>query len=206
MRSAQRPARQSRGAPQSGIPKLPSPTGSPNASVLFADITGFVAIARTLGPEKTVAMLNLPRHRASTNWPRATALRRSRRSAMPIWSPPVFQNPAPTMLSRRLPAMALDMMRAARERLARRNSGLDDQHSRRHGQSGPMTAGVIGKRKFSAMTCGEIRSISQAALNRRASPDAFSLCPGLSRTALKASSVPNLNRHATIEIKGVGAQ
>ncbi len=61
--------------------------GFSEASVMFADITGFVSLARALGPEKTVALLN-DSSAPLTNSPTVTASRKSRRSVTPTWLRP----------------------------------------------------------------------------------------------------------------------
>jgi len=67
-----------------------------DASVLFADLKGFVALAKRLGPARTVELLNTVVS-ASTTSPMRGTWRRSRPSVTPTWRLPVSRNPPPTM-------------------------------------------------------------------------------------------------------------
>jgi adenylate cyclase len=85
--------------------------GFAEVSVMFADIVNFTRVAEGLTPQQVFAMLNKI-FSSSTNWPKSTAWRRSRRSATPTWSLPASTTRC------RLPAesladMALEMCASA---------------------------------------------------------------------------------------------
>lgn len=171
--------------------------GFTDASVLFADITGFVGIARTLGPEKTVAMLN----RLVTSFDELAA-RHGVEKIKTIGDAYMVASGVPEPRAdhaQALAAMALDMMDA----VARISSELDLPINVRAGMaSGPMTAGIIGKKKFSYDVWGDPVNLASR-LEQASKPGRILLCPSC-KAALEPSFV--LEQHGTIEIKGVGAQ
>lgn len=171
--------------------------GFTEASVLFADITGFVAIARSLGPEKTVAMLN----RLVTCFDELAA-RHGVEKIKTIGDAYMVASGVPEPRADHataLAAMALDMMDA----VARISAELDMPINMRAGMaSGPMTAGIIGTKKFSYDVWGDPVNLASR-LEQASKPGRILLCPSC-KAALERDFV--LEQHNTIEIKGVGAQ
>jgi len=171
--------------------------GFTQASVLFADITGFVAIARGLGPERTVDMLNRLVSRfdelaAGHGVEKIKTIGDAYMVAAGVPEPRADHAEA-------LAAMALDMMDAVRD-IARE---LDLPINVRAGMaSGPMMAGIIGKRKFSYDVWGDPVNLASR-LEQASQPGRILLCPGC-KGALENDFL--LERHGTIDIKGVGAQ
>lgn len=171
--------------------------GFTDASVLFADITGFVGIARSLGPEKTVAMLN----RLVTSFDELAA-RHGVEKIKTIGDAYMVASGVPEPRADHaaaLAAMALDMMDA----VGRVSSELELPINMRAGMaSGPMTAGIIGKKKFSYDVWGDPVNLASR-LEQASKPGRILLCPSC-KAALEQSFV--LEQHGTIDIKGVGAQ
>ena len=171
--------------------------GFTEASVLFADITGFVAIARNLGPERTVAMLN---HLVTRFDDLAT--KHSVEKIKTIGDAYMVASGVPEPRADHVAAlagMALDMMQTVQD-VARE---LDLPINVRAGMaSGPMMAGIIGKRKFSYDVWGDPVNLASR-LEQASTPGRVLLCPTC-KAALEADFV--IERHGTIEIKGLGAQ
>ncbi|MEZ5899289.1 MAG: adenylate/guanylate cyclase domain-containing protein [Hyphomicrobiaceae bacterium] len=171
--------------------------GFTEASVLFADITGFVAIARGLGPERTVEMLNNLVSRFDE-----LAAKHGVEKIKTIGDAYMVASGVPEPRSDHavaLASMALDMLEAV-EDTARE---LDLPINVRAGMaSGPMMAGVIGKRKFSYDVWGDPVNLASR-LEQASKPGRILLCPGC-KAALEKDFI--LEQHGTIDIKGVGAQ
>lgn len=171
--------------------------GFANASVLFADLIGFVAIARRLGPEKTVAMLN----RLVSAFDDLAA-RHGVEKIKTIGDAYMVASGVPQPRedhAAALAAMALDMMHTV-ESIARE---MDLPISMRAGMaSGPMMAGVIGKRKFSYDVWGDPVNLASR-LEQASQPGRVLLCPSCKDALVRDF---DLIQHGTIEIKGVGAQ
>jgi adenylate cyclase len=171
--------------------------GFTDASVLFADITGFVAIARSLGPEKTVAMLNrlvscFDDLAAQHGVEKIKTIGDAYMVASGVPEPRADHASA-------LAAMALDMMDA----VAHVSSELGMPINMRAGMaSGPMMAGIIGKKKFSYDVWGDPVNLASR-LEQASKPGRILLCPSCRRT-LEPSFV--IERNDIIEIKGVGNQ
>ena len=155
--------------------------GFSEASVLFADITGFVSMARGLGPERTVALLNrlvsafdelAERHGVEKIKTIGDAYMVA--SGVPIPRQDHAQS---------LAAMALDLIAAVERASAAENIPLNVRVGM---ASGPMMAGIIGKNN-SAMMSGAIRSILRAALNNRASPASSRFARLVTRPCAKPS-------------------
>lgn len=171
--------------------------GFSDASVLFADITGFVSIARTLGPEKTVAMLN-----ALVTAFDDLAARHGVEKIKTIGDAYMVASGVPEPRADHAVAlahMALDMLGEV-QRVAKE---LDLPINVRAGMaSGPMMAGVIGKRKFSYDVWGDPVNLASR-LEQASRPGRILLCPGC-KAALERDFV--LEQHGSIDIKGVGKQ
>jgi len=171
--------------------------GFSNASVLFADISGFVRLARSLGPEKTVALLNrlvttfddlAQRHGVEKIKTIGDAYMVA--SGVPI--------PRPDHIEA-LAAMALDLLTAVRNVGTAENLAIDVRIGM---ASGPMMAGVIGKNKFSYDVWGDPVNLASR-LEQASAPGRITVCPGC-HSALKDSFV--LESRGLIDIKGVGPQ
>jgi adenylate cyclase len=171
--------------------------GFSNASVLFADISGFVRLARSLGPEKTVALLNrlvttfddlAQRHGVEKIKTIGDAYMVA--SGVPI--------PRPDHIEA-LAAMALDLLTAVRNVGTAENLAIDVRIGM---ASGPMMAGVIGKNKFSYDVWGDPVNLASR-LEQASAPGRITVCPGC-YSALKDSFV--MESRGLIDIKGVGPQ
>ncbi|MFN0218586.1 MAG: adenylate/guanylate cyclase domain-containing protein [Hyphomicrobium sp.] len=169
----------------------------PHASVLFADISGFVGLARSLGPEKTVALLNqlvsafdvlAQRHGVEKIKTIGDAYMVA--SGVP--------EPRPDHVAA-LGAMALDMLSTTKKTSAETGLAL----SLRIGMaSGPMMAGVIGSKKFSYDVWGDPVNLASR-LEGLSAPGRILVCP-TSRDELEKEFI--LESRGAIEIKGLGAQ
>jgi adenylate cyclase len=171
--------------------------GFTEASVMFADISGFVAIARSLGPEKTVAMLNCLVSRFDE-----LAARHGVEKIKTIGDAYMVASGVPEPRADHIQALAdmgLDMLVAARE--VARETGLPIA-IRAGMASGPMMAGVIGKRKFSYDVWGDPVNLASR-LEQAGTPGRILICPEC-RAALEGKFV--LEQIGTLDIKGVGAQ
>lgn len=171
--------------------------GFAEASVLFADITGFVSMARGLGPEKTVALLNrlvsafdelAERHGVEKIKTIGDAYMVA--SGVPIPCADHAQS---------LAALALDLVAASRSLSAAENITINIRVGM---ASGPMMAGVIGKNKFSYDVWGDPVNLASR-LEQSSAPGRITICPGCF-AALKDTFV--LESRGLIEIKGVGQQ
>lgn len=171
--------------------------GFADASVLFADITGFVAIARALGPEKTVHLLN----RLVSQFDELAA-RHGVEKIKTIGDAYMVASGVPEPRAdhaRALAAMALDMMDA----VARISNELGVPFNVRAGMaSGPMMAGIIGKQKFSYDVWGDPVNLASR-LEEASQPGRVLICP-CCKAALEKDFL--LEPYGTIDIKGVGQQ
>lgn len=171
--------------------------GFTNASVLFADITGFVAIARNLGPEKTVAMLNALVSRFDE-----LAARHGVEKIKTIGDAYMVASGVPEPRPDHVEALAhmgLDMMVSVQQIATQLGFPID---MRAGIASGPMMAGVIGKKKFSYDVWGDPVNLASR-LEQASKPGHILICPAC-QAALDKSF--HLHKHDTIEIKGVGPQ
>ena len=168
-----------------------------SASVLFADISGFVALARRLGAVEVVALLNrivsafdmlAERHGVEK-------IKTIGDAYMAVAGLP---DPAPDH-TRRLASLALDMQ----ETIARINAETGLELSIRVGiASGPVMAGVIGAKKFSYDVWGDAVNLA-ARLEQQAAPGRVLVCPccrGLLEGHFEFES------RGMIDIKGIGAK
>jgi adenylate cyclase len=171
--------------------------GFSDASVMFADITGFVGMARALGPEKTVALLNqlvsafdelADRHGVEKIKTIGDAYMVA--SGVPI--------PRKDHL-RALAMMALDLIEEVRRISAEERLAIDVRVGM---AAGPMMAGIIGKNKFSYDVWGDPVNLASR-LEQSSAPGLIAICPtcaaGLDETFV-------LKPRGAMEIKGVGQQ
>lgn len=171
--------------------------GFSEATVLFADIAGFVAIARSLGPERTVAMLNglvsrFDELAARHGVEKIKTIGDAYMVAAGVPEPRADHTAA-------LARMGLDMLETARQ--VANETGINI-NIRAGMASGPMMAGVIGKRKFSYDVWGDAVNLASR-LEQASTPGRILVCPKC-REAL----VPefNLESRGQIDVKGVGGQ
>lgn len=171
--------------------------GFPSASIMFADISGFVALARSLGPEKTVTLLNTLVSAFDD-----LAQRHGVEKIKTIGDAYMVASGIPIARDDHLPAlanMALDMLDAANAVSARSGFAL----TLRIGMaSGPMMAGVIGTKKFSYDVWGDPVNLASR-LESASVPGRILICPAC-RAGLAGAFT--LESRGVIEIKGVGQQ
>jgi adenylate cyclase len=179
------------------VPDAAIADGFASASVLFADVSGFVAMARSLGPSKTVELLNKLVSRFDE-----LAERHGVEKIKTIGDAYMVASGVPEPRADHavaLAGMALDMMAAARHISS--ETGL--QINIRAGMaSGPMMAGVIGKRKFSYDVWGDPVNLASR-LEQLSVPGRILICPSC-RAALEG--IFELEPRGMIEVKGVGPQ
>ena len=171
--------------------------GFASASVLFADVSGFVAMARSLGPNKTVELLNKLVSRFDE-----LAERHSVEKIKTIGDAYMVASGVPEPRADHavvLAGMALDMISAARD--ISNETGLPI-NIRSGMASGPMMAGVIGKRKFSYDVWGDPVNLASR-LEQLSVPGRILVCPSC-RAALEG--IFQLEPRGMIEVKGVGPQ
>lgn len=171
--------------------------GFASASILFADITGFVGLARSLGPEKTVAMLNRVVRTFDT-----LAQRHGVEKIKTIGDAYMVASGVPiprTDHAHALADMALDMIGAIETLSASEGIPL----AVRIGMaSGPMMAGVIGTKKFSYDVWGDPVNLASR-LESASQPGRILICPEC-HAALNDAFV--LESRGMIDVKGVGQQ
>lgn len=171
--------------------------GFSEASVLFADITGFVGMARGLGPEKTVALLN----ELVTAFDEL-ASRHGVEKIKTIGDAYMVAAGVPIPRADHITAlgmMALDIVATVQRISAAENIPI----SVRVGMaSGPMMAGIIGKNKFSYDVWGDPVNLASR-LEQSSAPGFIAICPACAAALGKAFV---LEPRGTIEIKGVGKQ
>ena len=168
-----------------------------DASVMFADISGFVALARRLGPEQTVNLLS----RIVSEFD-ALAVRHGVEKIKTIGDAYMvvagLPEPAPDHAARmaRMGFAMLDCMARLRD-----ETGLN-LNIRVGLASGPVTAGVIGTKKFSYDVWGDPVNLASR-LEGLAAPGRILVCP---TCHAKLGSDFVFEQRGTIEIKGLGAQ
>lgn len=168
-----------------------------DASILFADLSGFVALARRLGAEKTVGLLNA----IVTEFDRLSGEHRVEKiktigdaymvaSGIPERTPDHLE---------RLAHMALEMQKVLSELRQERGFEL----SMRIGiASGPVMAGVIGRQKFTYDVWGDAVNLASR-LEGLSVPGRILMCP---RCKDRLASHFVFESRGIVEIKGVGAQ
>ncbi len=168
----------------------------PEASILFADISGFVPLARSLGAERTVSLLN----RLVTEFD-VLASRHGVEKIKTIGDAYMAASglPEPTPgHTERLAAMAVDMQTAI-ERL-RKELNLD-LNMRIGLASGPVMAGVIGKQKFTYDVWGDAVNLA-ARLEGLSQPGRVLICP---HTQSLLADTFTFENHGEVQVKGIGA-
>lgn len=168
-----------------------------DTAVLFADIAGFVALSKSLGPERVVRLLNelirafdalAEHHRVEKIKTIGDAYMAAAGVPTPVERPAV-----------RLTAFALEMIGEAQR--IRTRYGLEFEL--RLGMArGPLMAGVIGTRKFSYDIWGDTVNLA-ARLENRSMPGRLMICP---QCREEVSDVFELEECGEIEIRGVGRQ
>jgi adenylate cyclase len=167
------------------------------ASILFADISGFVALARRLGAGPTVELLNsiVVRFDALSELHGVEKIKTIGDAYMVASGIP---EPRPDH-ALRLARMGLDMQTVIAELRVER--GLD--LSIRIGLAvGPVMAGVIGRQKFTYDVWGDAVNLA-ARLENLSQPGRIHVCPA-TRDALECEF--ELECRGPMEIKGVGQQ
>lgn len=167
------------------------------ASILFADVTGFVALARRLGAGETVALLNTLVSRFDHLAERhgVEKIKTIGDAYMVAAGVPEPQPDSATRLAR----MALQMQEAVATLRAETGHALE---MRMGMATGPVMAGVIGRRKFSYDVWGDAVNLA-ARLESASLPGRILLCPLTRERLAEAFAV---ERRGEIEIKGVGKQ
>ena len=166
------------------------------ASILFADISGFVALARRLGAARIVDLLNeivleFDCLAAEHGVEKIKTIGDAYMVAAGVPEPVADH-------TERLARMGLDMLEIVARVRAR--SGID-LRIRIGLASGPVMAGVIGSRKFSYDVWGDPVNLA-ARLESLSEPGRILLCPGC-RNRLEHGFV--LESRGMIDIKGVGS-
>ena len=167
------------------------------ASVLFADISGFVALARKLGPDRIVELLN----QIVSEFDRL-AMRHGVEKIKTIGDAYMAVAGLPERTpdhTERLARMALDML-ATVDRV-RAETGLA-LHMRVGMASGPVISGIIGTRKFSFDVWGDAVNLA-ARLENLGAIGRIHVCP-VCRNRLERAFV--LESRGLTQIKGVGQQ
>lgn len=165
------------------------------ASILFADISGFVPLARRLGAGETVALLNTLVSRFDD-----LAERHGVEKIKTIGDAYMVASgiPVPTPdFAARLASMALDMQETIRELRAETGHELN---MRMGFATGPVMAGVIGRQKFSYDIWGDAVNLA-ARLESTSVPGRVHICP---TSCEKLREFFEVESRGPIEIKGVG--
>jgi adenylate cyclase len=166
-----------------------------DASVLFADISGFVALARTLGSAETVALLN----EIVTEFDGLAKVHRVEKIKT-IGDAYMVASGIPTPREdhlRSLAEMGLSMLESLNAIAAARKLNL----SIRIGiASGPVMAGVIGKQKFTYDVWGDAVNLA-ARLENLSQPGRILVCPRCRKLLEEHFSFES---RGEVEIKGLG--
>ena len=168
-----------------------------NASIMFADITGFVALARKLGAQKTVTTLNdivtvFDDLSAKHGVEKIKTIGDAYMAAAGV------PEPAPDHTDR-LARLALDMQDYLKD--MRRDTGLD-LNMRIGIASGPIMAGVIGKKKFSYDIWGDAVNLA-ARLEGLSEPGRILICPTCKKNLADRFQYES---KGLVQVKGVGKQ
>ena len=167
------------------------------ASILFADITGFVPLARRLGAGETVALLNTLVSRFDE-----LAERHGVEKIKTIGDAYMVAAGVPEAApdsAARLARMALAMHATIAALRAETGHALD---MRMGLATGPVMAGVIGRRKFSYDIWGDAVNLA-ARLETASLPGRIHICPV---TRERLAHAFDAEPRGTIDIKGVGKQ
>jgi adenylate cyclase len=169
----------------------------PEASILFADISGFVPLARRLGASETVALLNTI-VTVFDDLAERNGVEKIKTIGDAYMVASGIPEPTPDF-AHRLARMALDMQDAVSE--IRTETGYEI-NMRMGLATGPVMAGVIGRQKFSYDIWGDAVNLA-ARLENTSVPGRIHICP---------TSREKLGEHFEVEargpiaIKGVGEQ
>jgi adenylate cyclase len=178
-------------------PTEPIADSFPEASILFADISGFVPLARRLGASQTVALLN-----SIVSEFDALSERHGVEKIKTIGDAYMVASGVPERVPdhlMRLAHLALDMQSVICR--LREESGL--YHNMRIGlASGPVMAGDIGRQKFSYDIWGDAVNLA-ARLENLSIPGRIHVCPR-SRAGLDEAFV--FESRGLVDLKGVGQQ
>jgi adenylate cyclase len=167
------------------------------ASILFADISGFVALARRLGAGPTVELLNsiVVRFDALSELHGVEKIKTIGDAYMVASGIPEPRHDHAARLAR----MGLDMQTVIAELRSERSLDLNI----RIGLAvGPVMAGVIGRQKFTYDVWGDAVNLA-ARLENLSQPGRIHVCP---RTRKALESEFDLESRGMIEIKGVGLE
>lgn len=167
------------------------------ASILFADISGFVALSRQLGADKIVSLLN----RIVSEFD-LLADKHGVEKIKTIGDAYMVASGVPTPVSdhtQRLARMGIDMLSTVAR--VREETGYDI-HMRVGLASGPVMAGIIGTKKFSYDIWGDAVNLA-ARLENKSQPGRILTCP-ITRRNLDREF--DFESHGAIDIKGVGMQ
>ncbi len=168
-----------------------------DASVLFADISGFVTLARSLGSAKTVALLN----EIVTEFDdlaKAHGVEKIKTIGDAYMVASGIPEPRDDHL-KQLARMGVDMLSTVERIATERGLPL----SMRVGlASGPVMAGVIGKHKFSYDVWGDAVNLA-ARLENLSHPGRILVCPRCKKLLEDAF---RFESRGEVEIKGLGAR
>lgn len=165
------------------------------ASVLFADISGFVSLARSLGASATVTLLN-EIVTAFDYLAEKHGVEKIKTIGDAYMVAAGIPEPTPDHLER-LANMALEMQRVLTEIANNKGVAL----SMRMGlASGPVMAGVIGRQKFTYDVWGDAVNLA-ARLENLSAPGRILICPTCKQ---RLSSRFVFQSRGAIDIKGVG--
>jgi adenylate cyclase len=168
-----------------------------DASVMFADISGFVALARRLGANQTVELLSriVSQFDALAVQHGVEKIKTIGDAYMVVAGLP---EPVPDHTAR-LGRMAFDML----DCIARMRSETGLNINIRVGMaSGPVTAGVIGTKKFSYDVWGDAVNLASR-LEGLSAPGRVLVCP---TCHAKLGEAFEFEARGPIDIKGIGAQ
>jgi len=166
-----------------------------DASVMFADISGFVALARRLGADQTVDLLS----RIVSQFD-ALAVKHGVEKIKTIGDAYMVVGGLPEPVpdhTARLARMAFDMLACIEKLRAETGLNLDIRVGI---ASGPVTAGVIGTKKFSYDVWGDPVNLASR-LEGLSSPGRILVCPSC---RAKLGEEFSYESRGTIPIKGVG--
>jgi len=168
-----------------------------DASIMFSDITGFVSMARGLGADQTVNLLS----RIVSEFD-ALAVRHGVEKIKTIGDAYMvaagLPDPVPDH-TQRLARMGLDMLDCVAQLRAETGHNVNIRVGL---ASGPVTAGVIGTRKFSYDVWGDPVNLASR-LEGLAAPGRILICP---RCREKLGDAFEFEPRGPVDIKGLGAQ
>ena len=167
------------------------------ASILFADISGFVPLARRLGAQRTVSLLNTIVSRFDDLAERH-GVEKIKTIGDAYMVAAGVPEPSPDF-AHRLARMALAMQETVRD--VREESGYEID-MRMGLATGPVMAGVIGRQKFSYDIWGDAVNLA-ARLENTSIPGRIHICP---LTREKLGEEFEVEARGAVEIKGLGAQ